>query len=509
MVATTNSKRIAKNTLVLYVQMFISMLLGLYISRVVLNVLGVVDFGIYNVVGGVVAMFGVLNSAMSSSTSRFITYELGRNNGSQLKLVFSISLLIHLIIAVLVCLVAESVGVWFLKNRLQIPPLRMDAAIWVFHFSIVSAFIYIINVPYSAVIIAHEKMSVFAYFSLFDMVLKLVVVFLLQAVEFDRLKSYAMMLVIAQLVLQLVYWIYCYRKFEEVRGGLKWDKPLFKEMTAFAGWSMFGDAAFLLFTQGLNILLNVFFGATVNAARGIAVQVQGVISRFIVGFQTALNPQITKSYAANDLNYMHQLIYASSKYSFFLLLLASLPVFFETENMLVWWLRIVPEHTVNFVRIMLLISLIDTLANPLIFAAKATGKIKVYQSVLGSLLLLVVPAGYLALKSGLPPESVFIVHLVIVIIGQFVRVWLIRTMIELPLKEYVIKVIVKCCIVAVLAPVIPYVIYSLLNESFYRFALLVLVSSCSILTLAYLLGLDKNEKLVVVKSIAVLVNKYR
>jgi O-antigen/teichoic acid export membrane protein len=506
---TANSKRIAKNTVVLYVQMFISMLIGLYISRVVLNVLGVVDFGIYNVVGGVVAMFGVLNSAMSSSTSRFITFELGRNNRSQLQRVFGISLLIHLIIAFLVCVVAESVGVWFLRNRLQIPPLRMDAAIWVFHFSIISAFIYIINVPYSAVIIAHEKMSVFAYFSLFDMVLKLIVVFLLQAMDADRLKSYAMMLVIAQLVLQLVYWVYCYRKFEEVRGGLKWDKPLFKEMTAFAGWSMFGDSAFLLFTQGLNILLNVFFGATVNAARGISVQVQGVISRFIVGFQTALNPQITKSYAAKDLNYMHQLIYASSKYSFFLLLLVSLPVFFETENILTWWLRIVPEHTVNFVRIMLLISLIDTLANPLIFAAKATGKIKVYQSVLGSLLLLVVPAGYLALKSGLPPESVFIVHLVIVIIGQFLRVWLIRTMIGLPLKEYVINVIARCCIVAVLAPVIPCIIYSLLNESVYRFALLVVVSSCSILTLAYLLGLDKGEKLVVVNSLAVLVNKYR
>jgi len=509
MAETTNSKRIAKNTLVLYVQMFISMMIGLYISRVVLNVLGVEDFGIYNVVGGVVAMFGVLNSAMSSSTSRFITFELGRSKSNQLKLVFSMSLLIHFLIAVTICLVAESVGLWFLKNRLQIPPMRMDAATWVFHFSILSAFISIINVPYSAVIIAHEKMSVFAYFSLFDMVLKLIVVFLLQAIEFDKLKIYAMMLVIAQVILQLVYWIYCFRKFEEVRGGLKWDKPLFKEMTSFAGWSMFGDSAFLLFTQGLNILLNVFFGATVNAARGIAVQVQGVISRFIVGFQTALNPQITKSYAADDLNYMHQLIYASSKYSFFLLLLVSLPVFFETKNILVWWLKIVPGHTVNFVRIMLLISLIDTLANPLIFAAKATGKIKVYQSVLGSLLLLVVPAGYLALKLGLPPESVFIVHLVIVFIGQFVRVWLIRTMIELPLKEYVVKVVLKCCVVAVLSPIIPCILYSLLNESFYRFVLLLVVSSISIIAFSYLLGLDKSEKLVVVRAIAGMVNEYR
>ena len=509
MVETINSKRIAKNALVLYGQMFVSMMIGLYISRVVLNVVGVEDFGIYNVVGGVVAMFGVLNSAMSSSTSRFLTFELGRGNRDQLKLVFSMSLLIHLLIAVLIGLVAESAGLWFLKNRLQIPQLRVDAAIWVFHLSIISAFISIINVPYSAVIIAHEKMSVFAYFSILDMILKLVVVFLLQTVEFDKLKSYALMLVAAQLMLQVVFMVYCFYKFEEARGGLKWNKPLFKEMTSFAGWSMFGDSAVLLFTQGLNILLNLFFGATVNAARGIAVQVQGVIARFIVGFQTALNPQITKSYAANDLNYMHQLIYASSKYSFFLLLLVSLPVFLETNSILLWWLKIVPGHTVNFVRVMLLISLLDTLANPLIFAAKATGKIKVYQSILGSLLLLVVPFGYLALRLGMPPESVFIVHLVIVISGQFVRVWLIRNMIGLPLKEYVVKVVYKCCLVAILSPIIPCMIYHLLNESFYRFAVLFVVSSISIIASSYCLGLEKSEKLVLVKSVAVIVNKYR
>lgn len=506
---TTNSKRIAKNTLVLYIQMFVSMLIGLYISRVVLNVLGVEDFGLYNVIGGVVAMFGVLNSAMASSTSRFITFELGRGNNDRLKLVFSVSLLIHILIALLICVLAETVGLWFLKTRMQIPPVRMQAAIWVFHFSIISAFISIINVPYSAVIIAHEKMGVFAYFAILDMVLKLVVVFLLQAVDFDKLKVYAMMLVIAQVIMQIIYWGYCFRKFDEARGGIRWNKPLFKEMASFAGWSMFGDSAVLLFTQGVNILLNIFFGATVNAARGIAVQVQGVISRFISGFQTALNPQITKSYAANDLTYMHKLIYVSSKYSFFLLLLLSMPIFLDIENLLVWWLKIVPEHTVNFVRVMLLISLVDSLANPLVFAAKATGRIKIYQSILGSLLLLVVPLGYVALKFGLPPESVFIVHLIIVIIGQIVRVWLIRNMIELPLREYLVQVVYKCFIVLLISPIVPFILYHLLDESIYRFIVIVVTSCVSILTIGYVLALDKSEKLFLIDSVKLIAKKYK
>lgn len=509
MTDSAKNKRIAKNTLALYVQMFIGMLIALYTSRVVLNVLGVEDFGIYNVVGGVVAMFGILNSAMASSTSRFITFEMGQGNRERLKLVFSMSVLIHLLIALLLCLIAESAGLWFLETRLQIPPLRMTAAVWVFHFSVISAFISIINVPFSAAIIAHEKIAVYAGFSILDIVLKLVVVFLLQAIDFDKLKIYAVMMLVVQVMMQIIYWVYCYRKFDEVRIGTRWNKPLFKEMTSFAGWSLFGDSAVLLFTQGVNILLNVFFGTAVNAARGIAVQVQGVLSRFIVGFQTALNPQITKSYAANDLDYMHKLIYASSKYSFVLLLLLSLPVFLSTENILTWWLKIVPEHTVAFVRIMILISLVDSLANPLILAAKATGRIKVYQSVLGSLQLLIVPLGYVALKSGLPPESVFIVHLVTALIGQMLRVWLIRDMIQLPLRDYFDRVVYRCGLVLLLSPVLPCITYSVLNESLYRFGTVLLVSGISILTLAYLLALDKAEKLFLVNSVHLIMRKYR
>ncbi|WP_437920451.1 hypothetical protein [Sphingobacterium sp. LRF_L2] len=494
MSSSSTNTRIAKNTFALYLQMLFSMLVGLYTSRVILNVLGVEDFGIFNVIGGVVAMFGILNSAMSSSTSRFITFELGHENLSRQHDVFSTALVIHFALALSVVMIAEPVGLWFLENHLTIPVARMDAAIWVFHASLFIVFFSILNVPFSAAIIAHEKMGAFAYFSILDISLKLAIVYILQIIDFDKLKIYAALLLCTQLVLQTITFFYCIRNFPEVRGKLTWKKDAAKEMSSFAGWSMFGDSAVLMFTQGLNILLNMFFGAPVNAARGIATQVQSVVTRFIGGFQTALNPQIIKSYAANDLIYMHKLIYASSKFSFFLLLILSLPVFFEAEQLLVWWLKIVPDHTVNFVRIMLLISLVDSLANPLIFSAKATGKIKKYQAVLGTLLLLVVPISYLFLWLGYPPESVFVVHLVVTVIGQIVRVVLIKPMINFRLKDYMQFVVFKCSLVLLLAPILPLISYLYINDLVIRFWLVLLCSLFSVLFSIYIMALNKTEK---------------
>lgn len=507
--SSENSKRIAKNTFVLYVQMVAAMLIGLYTSRVILNVLGVEDFGIYNAIGGVVALFGILNSAMSSSTSRFITFELGSGNFKKLKSVFSTSLLIHIGLAILVCLVTLPVGLWFMKTYMQIPTLRMDAAIWVFYSVVGATFFSILSVPYNAAIIAHERMSIFAYFSILDLGLKLAIVLALPFVPFDKLKTYAILLVIVQVIMQLIYWIYCYRSFSEVRVGLTWNKKLFKEMTSFAGWSLFGDSAFLMYTQGLNVLLNIFFGAPINAARGIAVQVQGVLLRFTNGFQTALNPQITKSYASGDLKYMHRLIFSSSKFSFFLVLLLSIPIFLEAENLLLWWLKIVPEHTVNFVRILLVISLVDCLANPLVYAAKATGKIRRYQVVLGTFLLLIVPISYLFLKLGYPPEIVFIVHLVISLIAQGVRVWLVSSMIQLSLPEYITELVGKCTIVFILAPIVPWGVYVLVSESFLRFFLIGCASAGTVASLAYLMALDKQEKVFFNRMITSGISKLR
>ena len=357
-----NNKRIAKNTLLLYFRMLFTMAVSLYTSRVVLNTLGVEDFGVYNVVGGVVAMFGFINGSMSSATQRYITFALGKGDKTWLQTVFSTTLQIHTLIAGIIVLLGETVGLWFLYNKMQIPADRMDAAFWVLQCSIVATIVMIISVPYNADIIAHEKMSAFAYISILEVVLKLVIVYMLVVFSFDKLILYAFLLLAIQLLIRFCYSIYCNRHFEETKYRHVWDKALFKEMTGFAGWSLFGNLAGVLFSQGLNMLLNVFFGPIVNAARAVAVQVQSAIQQFVGNFQMALNPQITKTYAKGELGDMHSLMFRSARFSFFLLYFLSLPVLFETNFILTIWLKTVPENTVVFLRIMICTSLIYTLS---------------------------------------------------------------------------------------------------------------------------------------------------
>lgn len=495
------SKRIAKNTMILYVQMLLGMLVGLYTSRVILNVLGVEDFGIYNVVGGVVVMFSVLNNSMSSSTSRYLTFELGKGNLKQLKKVFGSSLFIHLGMGLIVVLIAEIVGLWFLQNKMQIPITRMGAAVWVFHTTVFSLFLTIICVPYRATLIAHERFLILALISISELLFRLGAVFLLLVLNYDKLIVYAFLTCIIQVLLSLGYIFYCRKFFKETKGELRISKRLSKEMFSFAGWSLFGDSAVMLMTQGVNVLLNLFFGATVNAARGVAVQVQGMVGRFISSFQTAVNPQLTKSYAEGDLDYMHRLIFTSSKYSFCLFFLLGLPVFLDTNFILVLWLKIVPEHTINFIRLLLVISLVDCLANPLIVAAKATGRIRRYQTILGTILLFIVPISYLFLSLGFSAEYVFVVHLFIVVIGQVVRVLLIRPMISLSIKEYFIKVIFRSSIVFLLAPIIPVLFIYNMDESFLRFALISFTSLVSVSFVLLSVGMDKIERDLVLKNI--------
>lgn len=503
----STNKTIAKNTMILYTQLLLGMLIGLYTSRVILNVLGIEDFGIYNVVGGVVAMFGILNNAMSSSTSRFLTFELGNKNTDKLKIVFGSSLLIHLSIGLIIVMVAEPVGIWFMKTKMNIPLDRFDAALWVFHGAVACIFLSVISVPYGAVIIAHEKMAALATISIIDIILRLAIVIALPFFPFDKLIVYSLLLVVSQIIIQFMYWGYCINNFSEVQGKIRWTKSLFKEMSSFAGWSLFGDSAVLMMTQGVNILLNIFFGPIVNAGRGIAVQVQSIVIRFIGNFQTAINPQVTKSYAQNDLGYMHKLIFASSKYSFCLFLLLALPVFLDTTYILTLWLKQVPDHTVNYIRILMLISLIDCMANPLIVAAKATGIIKRYQIILGGLLLLIVPISYLLLTLGYPSEIVFIVHLAIALLGQIVRIILIKPMISLSLKVYLNKVILRCLSVLIFAPILPYLLLINMDESILRLILIILTSFISAIVVLYFIGMDLTEKRVVKDQLTSILRK--
>lgn len=506
---TEDNKRIAKNTFILYIRMLFTIAVGLYTSRVILATLGITDYGIYNIVGGIVTMFGFINSAMSGASSRFITFELGTGNQNSLNKIFGQSLSVHLCISLLILVLSETIGLWFIYEKVQIPTERFFPALVTYHLSIAASILSIMSVPYNAVIIAHEKMSAFAYITISDVILKLVIVYLLNVFPYDKLIVYAILLFIAQIINQAIYCIYSWKTFPEVKTGFVWDSKLFKNMASFAGWSMFGNLAAVLFGQGLNILLNLFFGPIVNAARGIAVQVQGVVSKFISSFQTALNPQITKNYASGELSAMHKLIFTSSKFSFFLMMMLSLPVLINTEYLLKIWLKNVPDYTVIFVRLMLLISILDTLANPLMVAIQATGRIRVYQQIVGGILLAILPISYVTLKLGAPAYSVFIVHLLCAIVAQGARIYLISPMIHLVIKEYVKKVIAKIFIVFILSITLSF-LFNLLpytNINFIRFILNSIIYVAISISAIYYLGLDKNEKVFLTSKISTLFTK--
>lgn len=509
MTASENNKRIAKNTLFLYFRMLITMAVTLYTSRVVLNTLGIVDYGIYNVVGGVVTMFSFLNGAMASSTQRYLTFELGKGDTVRLNQVFNASLRIHLGISLGILILGETIGLWFLNTQMNIPAARMNAAQCVYQLSILASMVTILSIPYNAVIIAYEKMSAFAYISIIEVSLKLLIVYLLLLFRIDKLILYAFLMLVVSLSIPLIYTLYCKKYFKTIYTTKLKDKKLLKEMTGFAGWNMFGSLAAIGFSQGINILLNIFFGPVVNAARGITTQVQGAIQQFCANFQTAMNPQITKSYAINDTDYLHNLIFRSSRFSFYLLLILSLPVMMETETILNIWLKEVPPHTVNFIRLTLCIGLVDSVSNPLITAAQATGRIKVYQIVVGGILLFIVPISYIALKMGFAPESVILVHLSMVIIAQTARLLMIRPMINLSLRKYITEVGINIAATCLAASILPLFLRWYLPQSFINFILVCLCSIISAGLASYYIGFSKNEKRFVSEKIYTIINKLK
>ena len=505
---SANNKRIAKNTLLLYFRTLFIMLVTLYTSRVVLNTLGVTDYGIYNVVGGVVAMFGFINGSMSSATQRYITFALGKGDQSNLQKVFSTALQIHVLIAVLIVVLGETVGLWFMYTQMQIPTDRMDAAFWVLQCSIASTVIMIISVPYNADIVAHEKMSAFAYISILEAVLKLAVVYMLVVFSYDKLILYAFLILAVQLLIRLCYSRYCNRHFEESKYRHVWDKSLFKEMTGFAGWSMFGNLSSVLFSQGLNMLLNVFFGPVVNAARAVAVQVQSAIQQFVTNFQMALNPQITKTYAKGEMGEMHKLMFRSARFSFYLLFLLSLPVLFETDFILTVWLKTVPDHTVVFLRIMICTSLLYTLSNPLMIANQSTGKVKRYQAVCGTILLMILPISYICLRFGCPAYSVFIVHFAVESITQIVRMLLLRPLIGIRVQDYLKHIYLKVSVVVILSVILPFLVYENMDATVLRFFTVCTICILSVGTVVYMVGLSSSERGFVYAKVIGIYNKF-
>ena len=376
---SANNKRIAKNTLFLYIRMIITMGVSLYTSRIVLSTLGVEDYGVYSVVGGVVAIFSSLNSTMAGAVQRFLNFEMGKNNHARLNKVFNTSIIIHVGIAVIIFILVELIGTWFLNSKMNIPNERLVAANWVLQFSLLTFIVNIISVPYNAVIIANEKMKVFAYISIIDVTLKLIIVFMLTLFNYDKLIMYSILMFLVSVIIRLIYGIYSKQNFEECRFKWLWDTPVFKEMTSFAGWNLIGVTSTLARTQGVNIVLNLFYGTVVNAAMGIANQVRQALELFVNNFTTALKPQITKSYALGDLKYMMDLVFQGTRFAIYLLFLITFPILLETDYILNIWLKNVPAHTIIFVQLVTVIVIIETLSKTLIQTMFAYGKIRNYQ----------------------------------------------------------------------------------------------------------------------------------
>lgn len=493
-----NNKRIAKNTALLYVRMLFIMAVSLYTSREVLRILGVEDFGIYNVVGGLVLMFSFLNNAMTAAVQRYISFELGRGVSDRLRTIFCMSVMIHLVLALVSLLLAGSAGGYLLYAYLNIPEERFHAACVVFLCSLLSFGVTIVQVPYMASIIAHEKMGVYAAGTVMDSCAKLAGIIALGFFRGDKLIWYGVILLGISVSLALFYRVYCITHFEECRFRRRWDGALFKEMFAYSGWSLFGGVASVIPPQGVNMLLNVFFGPAVNAARGIAYQVNAAVSSLYSSFTQAVNPQIVKQYSGGNLEYMHQLIFRSCRFTYLLVWLLACPILLETEQILRLWLHTVPSHAVLFCRLILVSTLTDSLATPLIPAVQATGRICNYQVLVSSLLLLNLPLSYVALKLTGVPEASFCVGILVSVLTAGARLLMCRRLVSLSLRRFGRTVLLRVLPVSLVASV-SFVIPSVMEESYVRLAVS-LAAGVSLTVLAtWFVGMTSGERAFIVQ----------
>lgn len=477
--------------------MAFNMLVSLYTSRVVLDSLGVDDYGVYNVVGGFVGLFSMISGSLAAAISRFLTFELGRGETPKLNNVFCTSVIIQFIIAAIVLVFSETVGLWFVNTQLVIPPTRLAAAHVAYQCSIATFIIGILSTPYNAVVVAHEKMSFFAIMSVSISIAKLIIAISLSLVSSDRLIFYAVLIAVIALVDRIVYGVYCSRNFEETHFHFCFERSLIAKIFGFAGWNSFGVVSSLLMTQGVNILVNIFFGLTCNAARGIATQVESAIGQLSSNFTLALNPQITKEYAKGNSHRTLQLVYSGSKLSFLLMLLVSLPILFETETILGLWLVSTPDFAVLFARLAILVSLLSIVSQTLVSAMLATGKIRNYQIVVGGLGLLIYPIVWALYKLGFPVYVSYVVHFLIFVVQLATRLVMLRKMIGLDPLYFIRHVLLKDVEVVALSIVLPIAITVCIEPSVPRFILTTLTAIISTIISAYFVGLSPQEKNIV------------
>ena len=504
----SENSRIAKNTIFMYVRMAITMLVGLYTSRVVLQVLGVEDYGLYNVIGGIIALFTVLNSALINTTSRFITVSLAKGNSQDTRQIFNMAFLMHFAVGIFIVVVGETVGLWYLHAKLVIPEGRDMAAEWLYQFTIIAAFMNTLIVPYNATIIAHEKINVYAIIQIIDVFLKLGIVFLIQIVAFDKLVFYAALMLLVSAFNFCVNLIYCRRKFVETKFMIYWSRKIFKDILKFIGWALVGNFSFMFYTQGINLLLNAFCGPAVNAARGIAVQVQTLVAQFANNVQTAINPQIIKTYSTNNLDRMHMLICASSRYCYYLLLLFSLPIMLEADYILHLWLGIVPEHTVNFIRLTLIYVLLDAFINPMFTANLASGKLNLYYIPIFINSFSFMFITYYAIRFSKIPESVFLCYLAMTVIGVVIRIFVMKKQVGLLPSTYIKSALLPALVVTLLASVLPIASHLIVQGDILRLFTTVAVSFVSTITIVFWLGITKEERLFAMQFIKNKISTY-
>ena len=502
------NKKIARNTLFLYFRMIFLMCVSLYTSRVVLEALGVSDYGIYNVVGGFVGMFALISSSLTGACSRFLNYEMGRNTEKRLQIVFSTPLTVHITLAVVIAIACESFGVWYVNNKMVIPLERITAANWVFQISMLNFCMNLVTIPFNAAIIAHEKMSTFAYVSIFEGISRLIICFIVMWTPTDHLITYALLYMLVQVCVMVMYQVYCHKRFQECHYKFVVDKPLVKQMFSYSGWHVIGNSASVLNRQGVDLVLNLFCGTVLNAAKGISNQVMNAVSSFANNFMLAMNPQITKSYAQGDYKYMLDLVFRGSRFSFYLLFFISFPIILNADFIIHIWLKKVPEYAVQLAQLSLISSMIISLSNPLVTAQNATGNVRNYQIVVGGLQLLNLPLCYVSLYYGYSPVSIMVIAIIVELFSLAARLLMIPIYIKVFFAFFYLKeVLLKVMVVTLVASVIPVFLYLNLKEGMISF---IIVSFCCCVSTGIsiiFIGCTKNEREILFNQVIKLLSK--
>ena len=504
------NKRIARNTFYLYVRMIFVLLITLYTSRVVLNMLGVVDYGIYNVIAGFVSMFSFLNTSLTGAIQRFYNYEGAQRGDQGRQEVFETSFYIQVVLSLIVVLALETFGLWYINNVMVIPPERLQTGVLLFHFSVISLVVVMMQVPYSSAIMSFERFDFYALVGIIDVLLKLVIVLILPSTDVDKLPAYGFLLLLITIIDFILYFVYAIINFKELKFKRFFNKGLFKSMMVFSGWNFFGTFTNIFYTQGVSLVLNFFYGPILNAARGVAHQVMSALHGFSLNIVTAFRPQLVESYAEGNYKKTKDVMFNEAKFSYLMVLLLIIPLVLEIRYILAIWLgrEAVPEYTEEFTVLILLNMLMSSCNAPFTQVTHATGKMKNFHLITGLITSLNVPFSYISLKMGAAPTSVFIIAIILTVVSQFACMLVVRTYFAYGIMNYIKRVITPCAFVTLVAPLLPLVIRMTMDESFIRLLLVFIISVLTTVCCAYYMALNRNDRVLVKTKVLAIVKKY-